>query len=1624
MSRLIEEYDRRQVWLAILLTVIMVMSLSAVAITGLSSEGTDWVDSTGISPASPTEPISADQGSCDPKSCAANLSTQTGSNEAKATAEGDDIGSNATELLQDDPRGLWETVTERNWGYEAIGLETFHEEIDPDNRGEDVDIVIIDRGFDLEHPLYNDVEGGEPHRDYHVNVVNTWCPSLGCDIDDAENGHGTAVTGLVWQAAPNANYHLLDPTAWAFSRNALEDAWREAESIDPDIIVSSVGVPEDQEDGNDGTSDISQAANDAAAGDTVAIAAAGQNSPDDGLLCRTLGLWCEEREIDYPVVPSDAENVLSISQTFENRQDGTLSQFIGSDRNNVKYSLDNNPSLAAPGRGVSTLAPTDADTPRDGTMRASGTSLAAPQVAGIAALLAATHDGNEVEQALKSSGIVTDQYTGVETEIDGDGRVSILGAYDHLKQDVPKPDPTVSVTNRTIEEDGASFFINLENDGGSSSVDTNGIMINKDDISITEINTGSFDHCLAGTAIDGCEVEDDLSSDVVELYTDEDFASSGIIRAEFDGDPAEAGIEYRGWIYDDTSAVINPTLFDHQDNFEVRAAASYEPYITRYPNENTDGLPTAENPSDFTASDNPPYARAAYDESFDITDYETVFKSLSPVETSVTASPETWDLGAIGTESTHTTEIALENTGEISTDIDISTGAGLSVEDAPDELASGTQDSFDLTLEASDYSGGSVVVEYAGGTLSVPISTTIVDDEDLVDEESVNINDPDPCIWKVDVWGEDAGIGCGEPEDMYRKHIDDVSLDDEVIDGFESATLYVEFATDPNHDAQPDPLEVYVNDNKVASEESPPGGGEFETRSISLSESDLQAGDNTVRLEVSGTSRYEIGDNTEFHYSYFEEAELNLDFGAHPEEVEVGETFLLPVTVENEGGQVAEDVRFGITDFDGVTVEGWPASFPPEEERDLEPRELDTGYFEIKLKEETTTSGTIAVDREGAFFDEDESFTVEPPNDPPTIDSRGVSSDEVYPNDEVTYTATVTDPNDDDIDVTLDVYIPSEGSWDTIETTEISGSGTAEFSTAPFGENEIGEVSQFRFTYETEFGHSGEWGPFAGPAIEDPNPEGPSFRGWSYPTGIQPDQDIEVQVDISDSAGVDSAELTYTKPGETEESTEMVEDEGNWTATIPAPAQEAVGQQIEFFVTATDDHRYSKTSQSIPRYITIEELYDPCFKVDIIETNSPFETGETLEVTAEIENEGDTSDTQTVALDAGGLGNDSTSVSLSSGENTTETFAISTSFGDSGTYTATVESENDNDNTTVDIVTRLPSPIFFPIELDRNVSSAITAGDGFLYATFEIEDSDDMEVGKIDPSTEEVIETFDIPGGSGSGLTYNEGDLWTVDSHSDQVTRINSGTGDTEVVFQSAGDPTGVGFGGEALWIGSASSNYIYEYTTDGEEISSFYTGSETASIKSVAYHDDQIWVGDGNENIFVYKPTGDLVEQHSVNTSTQVGSGYGGILVADKERNIDQLFETGSDPALFNVTINESESTTQVTENETIVIEATVENTGEITGTQTITFDAGGLELNSTAVSLNGGEATTETVTLEVNDSLDGEELQVSSKDDSDVVELTVESDEEEDDEISGFTIVAAVIAMIIGGIYVRMSR
>ena len=156
------------------------------------------------------------------------------------------------------------------------------------------------------------------------------------------------------------------------------------------------------------------------------------------------------------------------------------------------------------------------------------------------------------------------------------------------------------------------------------------------------------------------------------------------------------------------------------------------------------------------------------------------------------------------------------------------------------------------------------------------------------------------------------------------------------------------------------------------------------------------------------------------------------------------------------------------------------------------------------------------------------------------------------------------------------------------------------------------------------------------------------------------------------------------------------------------------------------------------------------FAVTIDSTNSPVSEGDTLSVDATVENTGDESDTQTIALQISGLGQNQTDVNLSPGQSKTVSLSVGTSSGDAGDYTATVSSDDDSDSTGVTV----EGPANFAVTID-STNAPVTEGET-LSVDARVENTGDV-------SAQQTI-TLDVPGlgQNSTSETLSAGDSATV----------------------------------------------------------------------------------------------------------------------------------------------------------------------------------------------------------------------------------------------------------------------
>jgi len=380
------------------------------------------------------------------------------------------------------------------------------------------------------------------------------------------------------------------------------------------------------------------------------------------------------------------------------------------------------------------------------------------------------------------------------------------------------------------------------------------------------------------------------------------------------------------------------------------------------------------------------------------------------------------------------------------------------------------------------------------------------------------------------------------------------------------------------------------------------------------------------------------------------------------------------------------------------------------------------------------------------------------------------------------------------------------------------------------------------------------------------------------------------------------------------------------------------------------------------------------FAVTIDSTNAPVTEGETLSVDAQVENTGDESDTQTITLDVPGLGQDSTSETLSGGALTTVTLSVSTSSGDAGDYTVTVASEDDSDSTGVTV----QEPANFVVTIDGTNSPVVEGETLSIDATVEntggVGDmqSVTLAVGGSERNTTDVT----LAGGESKSVTLD----WTTGAG-------DAGEYTATVASEDDSDSAGVtvqGLSLIAVTIDSTNSPVV-----KGETLSVDVTVEnvgDQSNTQSVS-----LSVGGSERNATDVTLAGG--ESKSVTLSWETRSGDAGDYTATvkSEDDSDSTGVTVQEPANFAVSVDSTNS--PVNEGNSLTVDATVENTGDVNAQQTITLDVPGLGQDSTSETLSSGESTTVSLSVGSGSGDAGDyTATVASEDDSDSAGVTVQ--------------------------------
>jgi hypothetical protein len=349
------------------------------------------------------------------------------------------------------------------------------------------------------------------------------------------------------------------------------------------------------------------------------------------------------------------------------------------------------------------------------------------------------------------------------------------------------------------------------------------------------------------------------------------------------------------------------------------------------------------------------------------------------------------------------------------------------------------------------------------------------------------------------------------------------------------------------------------------------------------------------------------------------------------------------------------------------------------------------------------------------------------------------------------------------------------------------------------------------------------------------------------------------------------------------------------------------------------------------------------FDVTITSIDSAVAGGETLTVNATVTNNGDETGTQMIDLTIDGTVVDSTNETLGGGQSTGITLQWATGVGDAGNYTAAVASENDTDSTGVTV----NKPANFTVMID-STDSPVTKGETLnINATV-------TNTGEV-PGTQTLKLTIDGTVVDSTNETLNSG-------QSSQVTfQWITGDGDTgnhtaSVSSENNSDSTGVTVNEPANFnVAIASTN---SPVTEGDTLSVnatvANTGDKTGSQR-INFTIDGVVVDSTNETLDGGQST--KVTLRWVTDGNDTGTHTATV---ESKDNSDQTDMTVDKPpeAMFEVTINSTNS--PILEGETLTVNATVQNRGNVTDNRTIVLSIGSINRDTTTVTLNPTESET----------------------------------------------------------------
>lgn len=347
----------------------------------------------------------------------------------------------------------------------------------------------------------------------------------------------------------------------------------------------------------------------------------------------------------------------------------------------------------------------------------------------------------------------------------------------------------------------------------------------------------------------------------------------------------------------------------------------------------------------------------------------------------------------------------------------------------------------------------------------------------------------------------------------------------------------------------------------------------------------------------------------------------------------------------------------------------------------------------------------------------------------------------------------------------------------------------------------------------------------------------------------------------------------------------------------------------------------------------------PEFDVDLEPITDEVPAGENVTVEAVITNNGTAAGTQEVTFSVDGVEQTADTVTLAEGENETVSFEYQTGETDPPAVPVEVATEDDADTEQLTVL----EPANFDVTLE-SIDETVVTGENVTLEVTVTNEGETNGTQEIRFSVDEVVqasEAVTLAGGASEQLSF--GYETSVTDQSEIAAAVSSET-DTITETVTVQEPASF----EVASLSVADTVVVGESVTVEATV---INRGETAGNRTVTFNVDggehateTVTVGPGEQDTVLFEYETGPVDLPEIAVTVQTEG--------------SSLTETVTvqEPARFEVTLESAQQTVVVGEH--LTVNATVSNEGDLSGTQTLSFSAAGVEQESTELSLAGQQS------------------------------------------------------------------